>query len=186
LAVREGGLNAKARVQRLLRQRGARSVLDEISLIKTDYAKRIYFSTLIAEGNLDTATLNDALRQAARQLSSDYERATFLIESADRYLSGEKMIAVFFEATGKIGSDYERHRVLSSVLRKQPGEGVLGPMLESASTIGSDYEKASFLIEAAPLYLSDGARRSAFLRAVNTIGSDYERGRVLSVVSKRI
>jgi hypothetical protein len=185
LALREGGLNAKARVQRLLRERGARGVLDEISLIKTDYARRIYFSTLIEEGKLDGATLNDALRQAARQLSSDYERATFLIETADRYLSTGELIAVLFETTGKIESDYERHRVLSSVLRKQPDSRVLGPMLEAAKTIGSDYEKASFLIEAAPLYLSDAGLRSAFMRTVNTISSDYERGRVLSFVSKR-
>ncbi|HEX8140366.1 MAG TPA: hypothetical protein VF544_22570 [Pyrinomonadaceae bacterium] len=186
LAAREGGLNARARVQRLLRQRGARGVLDEISLIKTDYARRIYFTTLIEEGNLDNATLNDALRQAARQLSSDYERATFLIETGEHYLSSDDLIAVFFEATGKVTSDYERHRVLSSVLRKQPREQVLGPMLEAASSISSDYEKASFLIEAAPLYISDTALRSAFMRVVNAISSDYERGRVLSFVAKRM
>jgi hypothetical protein len=186
LAVREGGLNAKARVRYLLRQRGARGVLDEISLIKTDYAKRIYFTTLIEEGSPDSATLNDALKQAARQLSSDYERARFLIDTAARYLSTDELIAVFFEATRKIESDYERHRVLSSVLRNQPRARVLGPMLESASTIDSDYEKAGFLIEAAPLYISDAALRSAFLRVVNTISSDYERGRVLSFVSKRM
>lgn len=185
MAAREGGLNAKARVQRLLQQRGARGVLDEISLIKTDYAKRIYFGTLIEEGNLDTATLHTALRQAASQLTSDYELATFLIESADRYLSNDKMIAVFFEATRKIGSDYEHHRVLSSIVRKRPQQRVLAPMLESATGIESDYEKASFLIEAAPLYLSDAALRSAFLRTVNTISSDYERGRVLSLVAKK-
>lgn len=186
LAVREGGLDAKARVQRLLKQRGARFVLDEISLIKTDYAKRIYFNTLVEEGKLDTATLNEVLTQAARQLSSDYERATFLIEKVERFLSADELVAVFFEATRKIKSDYERHRVLSSALRKQPRAQVLGPMLESASSIESDYEKASFLIEAAPLYLSDAALRSAFMRVVNTIGSDYERGRVLSFVSKRM
>jgi hypothetical protein len=185
-AVREGGLDAKARARRIFQQRGARGVLDEISLMENDYGRRIYFGTLIKEGNLDAATLKSALRQAARQLTSDYERATFLIESADRFLAHEELIAVFFETTKKIDSAYEHHRVLKSVLEKQPDRRVLGPMLASASAIGSDYEKAGFLIEAASFYLADRDLRAAFLQTVNAIDSDYERGRVLSVVSKRM
>src|ERR1051325_746388 len=184
-AVRASGLDAKARVMRILRERGARGVLDEISLIDGDYAKRIYFETLIKEGGLSGGEMESALRQAARQISSDYELAVFLIESTDSYLGTDKLIPIFFEATRKIDSDYEHHRVLSAVLKKQPGRRVLSPMLESAASISSDYEKASFLIEAASLYLADVNLRSAFLQTVNSISSDYERGRVLSVVAKK-
>ncbi|HEX8144667.1 MAG TPA: hypothetical protein VF553_19015 [Pyrinomonadaceae bacterium] len=184
-AVRGSGLDAKARVQRLLRERGGRGVLDEISLLKSDYARRIYFETLIKDGALDGPTLESALRQAARQISSDYELAVFLIESVDSYLDKDKLIPVFFEATRRIGSDYEHRRVLSAVVERHPRRPVLSPMLESAASISSDYEKASFLIEAATLYLGDASLRSAFLQAVNSISSDYERGRVLSVVAKK-
>lgn len=184
-AVRTSGLDAKARVRRILQDRGARGVLDEISLIKGDYAKRIYFETLVKEGGLSGGDLESALRQAARQISSDYELAVFLIASTDRYLGADKLIPIFFEATRKIGSDYEHHRVLTAVLKSQPGRQVLSPMLESAASISSDYEKASFLIEAASLYLADANLRSAFLQTVNSISSDYERGRVLSVVAKK-
>lgn len=184
-AVRGSGLDAKARVMRMLQERGARAVLDEISLVKGDYAKRIYFETLIKEGGIGGDNLESALRQAARQISSDYELAVFLIESVDKYLRTDKMVPVFFEATGKIGSDYEHHRVLSAVVQRRPGRRVLSPMLESAAKISSDYEKASFLIEAATLYMAEADLRSAFLQAVNSISSDYERGRVLSFVAKK-
>lgn len=184
-AVRGSGLDAKARVTRILQERGARAVLEEISLIKGDYAKRIYFETLLKEGALSGDNLESALRQAAREISSDYELAVFLIESKDKYLGTDKMIPVFFEATRKIGSDYEHHRVLSAVVQKQPGKRVLSLMLESAASISSDYEKASFLIEAAPLYMAEASLRSAFLQTVNSISSDYERGRVLSFVAKK-
>src|ERR1051325_10627881 len=171
---RKRGLDAKARVMRILRERSARGVLDEISLIDGDYAKRIYFETLVKEGGLSGGEMESALRQAARQISSDYELAIFLIESTDSYLGTDKLIPIFFEATRKIDSDYEHHRVLSAVLKKQPGRRVLSPMLESAASISSDYEKASFLIEAASLYLADVNLRSAFLQTVNSISSDYE------------
>jgi hypothetical protein len=184
-AVRGSGLDAQARVMRILQERGARAVLDEISLIKGDYAKRLYFETLIKEGGLSGDNLESSLRQAAREIASDYELAVFLIESKDKYLATDKLIPVFFEATRKIGSDYERHRVLSAVLEKQRDRRVLAPMLESAAAISSDYEKASFLIEAAPLYMAEAGLRSAFMQAVNSISSEYERGRVLSVVAKR-
>jgi hypothetical protein len=184
-AVRESGLDAKARALRILKARGVRGVLGEISLIKGDYARRIYFETLIKEGNLSGNDLESALKQAAREIASDYELAVFLIDNTESYLGTDKLIPAFFEATKKIGSDYEHRRVLSAVVKKQPGRRVLGPMLESAGSISSDYEKASFLIEAASLYLADAGLRSAFLQTVNSISSDYERGRVLSVVAKK-
>jgi hypothetical protein len=184
-AVRGSGFDAKARVMRILQERGARAVLDEISLIKGDYAKRLYFETLIKDGGLSGDNLESALRQAAREIASDYELAVFLIESKDKYLGTDKMITVFFEATRKIGSDYEHHRVLSAVVEKQRDRRVLAPMLESAARISSDYEKASFLIEAASLYMAEASLRLAFMQAVNSISSEYERGRVLSVVAKR-
>jgi hypothetical protein len=186
MIVREGGMDAKARVRRILQQRGARGVLDEISFIKTDYARRVYFDALIKEGHLDAATLESVLRQAARQISGDYEKAVFLIDYADKYLGTDAAMPVFFEATKKIGSDYEHHRVLSAAVKARPSRRALARMLESAAVIGSDYEKASFLIEAASLYMDDAGLRSAFLQTVNSIGSDYERGRVLAAVSKKL
>lgn len=185
MATREGGLDAEARVQKILRQRGAQGVLDEISLLKTDYARRIYFDWLIKNGNLGRDVLQRSLRQAAREITSDYELKMFLVGHTEAFLRDDALVPVFFEATKKIGSDYERGRVLSAALKNSLNNRALSLMLESAVGITSDYEKAKFLIEAAPLYLDDKGLRARYLETIRSISSDYERGRVLSVVAKR-
>lgn len=184
-AARDGGLDAQARARRILQQRGARGVLEEIRLLRNDYARRVYFETLIKEGNPDRASLENILQLASEQISSDYETASLLIEFTELYLDRNRMMAPFFEATGKIKSDYEHHRVLSAALKTKPNREVLAAMLESARRLSSDYEKAKFLLEAMPLYLDDTGLRASFLEAITSIASDYERGRVLTVVSKK-
>lgn len=184
-AARDGGLDAQARVRRILRQRGANGVLAEIRQLRNDYARRVYFETLLKEGNPDRALLERILRDASAQITSDYEAARLLIEFGHLYLGKNRMAAPFFEATGKIKSDFEHGRVLFSLLKNSPDREVLAGMLESARSISSDYEKARFLLEAMPLYLGDASLRARFLDAISSINSDYERGRVLTVVSKK-
>src|SRR6266850_2013075 len=115
-AVRQSGIDADKRVQTIMRQRGVSGVLDEIRVISSDYAKSIYFKALIKNGNLNTADLQNVLREAARQISSDYEQAQLLIGVAE-VLKGKKgAIPAFFETTATIKSDYEHQRVLTALL----------------------------------------------------------------------
>src|SRR4029453_1306776 len=51
-ATREGGLDAKERVKRILRQRGARGLAEEITYLKGDYVRRIYFEEFLQVPNL--------------------------------------------------------------------------------------------------------------------------------------
>jgi hypothetical protein len=183
-AARDGGLDAQVRARRILRERGVSGVLEEVRLLRNDYARRVYLETLIKEGNPDGATLENILGQSSAQISSDYEAARLLIEFAKLYLSKNRLITPFFEAAGKIKSDFERVRVLSAVLKNNPNREVLAGMLESARSISSDYEKARFLLDAMPLYLNNASLRARYLDAISSISSDYERGRVLTVVSK--
>jgi hypothetical protein len=185
MATREGGLDAEARAQRILQQRGAQGLLDEISLLKTDYARRIYFDWLMKKGNPGHDSLQKALRQAAREIASDYELKMFLVGHTEAFLRDGALVPVFFEATRRIKSDYEHGLVLAAVLENSPGNDALAGLLESARSISSDYEKAKLMIAAAPHYLDDKRLRPAYLELVRTISSDYERGRVLTFVSKR-
>lgn len=182
--VRQNGFDAEKRVQRILRERGVSGVLEEIRLIKSDYGQRLYFRTLIRDGNLAGSALGNVLREAALQISSDYEKAQLLIGMADNLQP--PAVNAFFDATRSVRSDYERRRVLSSLLKKGTrGHEVLMQLLQAAATISSDYEKATFLLEASSLYMNDARLRSAFLATVETIKSDYERGRVLTGLLKK-
>ena len=185
-AVRQSAIDADKRVQTILRKQGVKGVLEEINIISNDYAQSKYFQSLIRNGNLNTADLQTALREAARQISSDYEQAQLLIGVADQLTGKESAAAAFFEATGTIKSDYERKRVLTTLLKKSnPSRDVLIRVAGSAAGISSDYEKASVLKELPAVYLDDPALRTAFFQTVNAISSDYEHRGVLSALLKK-
>ena len=184
-ATRQGGLDARNRVRRILARGGVRALTEEIGQIKGDYARRIYYDELLRADGVREGDLRDAIGNASRGITSDYERAQLLIHAAPNYVGKASLHAAYFEALDRLGSDYERHRVLSAILKKHnPGRDALLRMAQSASKIGSDYEKASFLIEAAPSFQPDATLRAAFAQAMATIGSDYERGRVQSKLIK--
>ncbi|HEX8709284.1 MAG TPA: hypothetical protein VF723_13640 [Pyrinomonadaceae bacterium] len=183
--IRNTAIGARARVQRIYRQRGAVGVLDEISLIRSDGAKRIYFRELLGTGNLDTTTLGRAARQVAREISSDGEKAVLLIETADLYLGNGAASRAFFEAVDSISSDGERRRVLSAILKKSPDTDDVLRTLKSARRISSDGEKAALLIQHAAVFLSHPSSLPSLFDTINSISSDGEHARVLSSLLKR-
>lgn len=183
-AVRQGGLEARPRAQRILRDGGARALAEELTHVRGDYVRRIYFEELLGAPGLDERTLADALRNASN-ISSDYERAQLLVRVAGNFLPKDRLVPVYFEAVGRIGSDYERRRVLSNALRREGlSAGALVAAIRAAAGISSDYEKATVLIQAARLNPTDARVREAFAAAVRTISSDYERGRVEKVAAR--
>jgi hypothetical protein len=179
LATRQGGLDARNRVGRILARGGTRAVIDEIAHIEGDYARRLYFDEFLKVDHVRDTELRDALDNASRTIASDYERSQLLQHVAPTFLAKNDLLPVYFEALNRIGSDYERHRVLSGALKlTNLSREALDAMANSAARIGSDYEKASFLIEAMSRYQSDVRLTESFRAAMRTIGSDYERGRV--------
>jgi len=54
------------------------------------------------------------------RISSDYEKATFLIEASNAYAGTDPRVREFFrQAVKTIKSDYERDRVLSTLLKNK-------------------------------------------------------------------
>jgi len=180
-AAREGGLDAKNRVERILRQRGTRGLIDEIAYVKGDYVRRIYFEALLQTPGVSNQDLKAALRNASTTIVGDYERAQLLVQIAKPFLANRELVADYFEAVARIGSDYEHGRVLAAVLsRDELSKELLTALARSAAGIKSDYEKASFLIKSAENYQGDDGLRREWLNAVRTIGSDYEHHRTLT------
>lgn len=172
-AVRQSGIDGDKRVQTIMRQRGVSGVMEEIALISGDYAKGIYFKALIKNGNLNTAALQNVLREAAQQISSDYEQAQLLIGVAAVLTSKEDAMPAFFEATATIKSDYERKQVLTALLKDNtPSREVLVQIAKSAASMSSDDEKANVLKSVAAVYLDDRELRGVFFQTVETINSD--------------
>jgi hypothetical protein len=183
--IRNTAIGAPARVRRIYKQRGADGVLNEISLIKSDGAKRIYFRELLGIGNLGVATLRKTARQVAREISSDGEKAVLLIETADLYLGDKAIAPDYFEAVGSISSDGEHRRVLSAILKKSPDTENILRALKSARAISSDGEKANLLIQHSVVFLEHPTSLPSLFDVINSISSDGEHARVLSSLLKR-
>ncbi|HYP26098.1 MAG TPA: hypothetical protein VE262_05205 [Blastocatellia bacterium] len=185
-AVRQAGFDAKNRVQKILAKSGAGGVLEEISLLKSDHVKGVYFRELLKSTALDPASVRRSLREVASQMSSDYEKAQVLMVLAESYLNDDSTRTAYLNAVGTIGSDYERGRVLSALLKKSDlNDDILTHAIRTAASISSDYEKAKLLINVAGGKMRNPAVRRVYLETAGTIGSNYEKARVLSELVKR-
>jgi hypothetical protein len=178
--VRQSGYDAKPRVRRILQQRGANGVLEEITQIRSDYAKRIYFVELLNAAELDAATAQRVIRQATREVSSDYEKAQILTKAGEKYLTNEAIRASYLEGVNTISSDYEKARVLQTLLEKGNfSKETVRQIIKATSLISSDYEKTRVLMKVASIAGDDEGTINALLEASRSVQSDYEKARLL-------
>lgn len=184
-AAREGGLDARNRVQRILKQRGPRGLAEELTHVKGDYVRRIYFEEFLQIPGISNAELKSAINNASQSIKSDYERAQLLLQIGRVFLAENDLIPSYFAALDKMESDYERRRTLSGLLkREQLNREALAAIAQSVRAIESDYEQSVFLMQAADRYHSDERLRAGWFNALGTIESDYEHHRVLTALIK--
>ncbi len=183
--IRQSGMGAPARVARIVKARGPAGVLAEISQIEGSWAKRVYFNELL-KSPLDAATARQVLVQAGREIDSDFELASLLIQASDKLLVDEGTRQAYFDAARTIQSDFEMHRVYAAALKRGPvAPALLASILAASRDIGSDFEEATLLIQIAKLQPLDNTTRAPFFDALATVGSDFEHRRVLSAVAER-
>lgn len=185
-SVAGSGFDAEARVQKILKRGGASAVLTEMTRLKSDYARRVYSSVLLEQGNLSGEQLAKLLTQNSRAISSDYEKATLLIQVLKHNLTDRGVRASFFETLGTLSSDYERGRVLAILLKRDDlATETIMLALKSVGGMSSDYEKANVLIRASKTGAANESVRNAIIEAAHALGSDHERGRVLTAATKK-
>jgi hypothetical protein len=206
--IRETGVGAAARVDRILRQGGADAVLAEISRIESSRSKQAYFMELIARtgdadllrsimhqaahqmdsdgdrrrlytGLLDRPALFPDLLQAAARLRSDGEKAGFLLDAVRCYPTDEASRTAYFRTLNTIGSDGERRRVLGALLRRPAGSGEASRIFTAAAKLNSDGEKVGLLAQGVRELAGSPGARAAWFHAVDTVHSDGEHRRAL-------
>jgi hypothetical protein len=185
-AVTESGLNAGPRAQKILRERGASGLLDEISRLKSDHVKNLYFQELSKSGSLDARSSTRAIGIAAREMSSDHYKAQVLAGLQEQAMLDDATRAAFLEAAGTIRSDHYRAQTLLAGLKSgNPSKEVLLLALNGVVGITSDHYKTQVLLKVAESDFEDAAIRSSYVEAAATIGSDHYRAQALSAVLKR-
>jgi hypothetical protein len=176
---------ANTRVPQILQARGPNGVLEEVSLMPSDYAKSAYLTVLLKqENNLDAATLTRIVKQATREMDSDYYLAEVFTKIGSQRRADEETWRAFADAAGGMKSDYYKAQVIGKVLsRDQLDDATVATLLKATSTIKSDYYQAETLKTMALKYKVTPQTRSYYLAALNRIDSDYYRAEVLGLLS---
>ena len=176
---------ASTRVPQIFAARGARGVLDEVSLMPSDYAKSAYLTVLLKQQTgLDAATLTRIVQQSAREMTSDYYLAEVFKQVGTQRLADEATWRAFADAAVGMKSDYYKSQVISSVLsRDRLDPGTVATLLKAGSTIGSDYYQAETLKSMSKRYAITAQSRPYYLAALGRIGSDYYKYEVLTFLN---
>jgi beta-lactamase regulating signal transducer with metallopeptidase domain len=178
---RSTGFAADTRVRKLLEKGGPTAVLDEITHLRGDYVRGIYFLKLLGQPNLPPAVVGRIINQAGEQISSDYEKARVLMEVARQYsLADAASRTAFINAAAKLSSDYEHSRVLIELLKRPNlSSQDVDLALHSSATINSDYEKSRILLSLMDQKSFEQSYLDFYLKMVASIQSDYEKSRDL-------
>ncbi len=185
-AVTESGLNAGPRAQKILKERGAGGLLDEISRLKSDHVKHLYFQELFKSGSLDASAATRVIGIAAREMSSDHYKAQVLSGLPEQVMRDESVRTAFLQAAGTINSDHYRAQILLAGLKSDKlSKEALLLALKGVGGISSDHYKTQVLLKVVESDFEDGAIRSAYVDAAATVGSDHYRAQALMAVLKR-
>jgi beta-lactamase regulating signal transducer with metallopeptidase domain len=184
--IRQTGMAADSRVARILKASGPSGVLAEIGHIEGSWAKRVYFKELLRQATLDPQTTRQVVAQAGREIDSDFELASLLIDGADKLLVDEASRKAYFDAARSIESDFEMRRVFSAALKRTAlPPAALAAILDTSRSIDSDFELAELLSQLVRSHPLDQTTSRPFFAAAATIESDFEQRRVLSTLASR-
>jgi hypothetical protein len=175
--VRRSGFGAAARTRRILQVRGVAGVLDEIRLLESDYARRLYFRELFDAAPMDPLSAGRIATMAGEIIRSDFELRQTLVSVVPLVASDAAAARAYVQAASSISSDFEHRQALDALIDSgMLADGAFEAVAQSAATIGSDFEKRQALSR---LLGRTGKPRApaaivAALDSAATIGSDFE------------
>jgi hypothetical protein len=186
--LRETGINTEERIAWLLANRGHTGVLDEIDLIRSDFAQRIHTIEYAKSGPIAAPDFTRLMQSAERNMGSDFDLRTALMEvRAAQNPTGENLVALI-SAGKSIGSDFDARVLLGTI-----GAGALDTpeagtaYLDVAATIGSDFDSRHAL---APIVANDAVADEIVARALDLagtdIGSDFDLRVLLGEAAARV
>lgn len=184
--LRETGLFAEDRVQRFLAKGGPGSVLDEVGMIGSDYARRTYLIALFDATQLD-AGMQDRVLATVDAIGSDFERRTSLESLIETQALGEAQQVRLLKSAAAIGSDFEKRTVLEALAPKLArGPEVRRAWGATLATIASDFERRTAIVGLVDAGDLDATTVESALAAAATIGSDFEKRESLRALAPHV
>ncbi|MFC4347993.1 M56 family metallopeptidase [Kordiimonas lipolytica] len=181
ILVRQVGLNAKARVTRILAAKGTGGVVKEIDQLDVDHVARMYAALLIDKADLSNRDLKKLVDRFAK-MDSDYELRLALSLLLEEKELDKSVMPKVLKAARTIDSDYELRLLLTPYIdRFGTDNKTMKDLLELARSVESDYEMRLLLSAAVnDQTLSEGNLERLAELAAEEMESDYELRLLLS------
>ena len=120
IVLRETAIDADERVAWLIDNRGHDGLLDEIELIQSDFAQRVYTVQYAQTAEIAAADFERLMTMTADHMSSDFDLRTTLIEVFDAQMPTGADFVALLEAGETISSDFDTRTVLEHVGPNMP------------------------------------------------------------------
>ena len=170
IVLRETAINAGERVAWLIDNRGQSGLLDEIALINSDFAQRVYSVQYAQTATIAPADLERLMKLTADNMSSDFDVRTTLIEVYDAQMPTGAAFDALLGAGETISSDFDARMVLEHVGPSMPSTpDAATAYIDVARTISSDFDMRLAL---GPLITSADADDEVVARAIDLAGTD--------------
>jgi beta-lactamase regulating signal transducer with metallopeptidase domain len=180
------GMFAAERVARLLKQGGPDAVLAEMDRLQTNssYVKRVYYLELVRRADLNVAQLTRVVERVGKDITSDHEKATVLLEVLQEGGVTDEQRAIAIRAAKTLRSDFERRRVLTAAMPS----GTLSTeltlaVIDAVEQMNSSHERSQVLLTVAKRGGVTPQTSGRFMAAVSSMASAHEQRQVLSAVA---
>ena len=133
----------------------------------------------VLQAALDSPSLaaqhREQLLRMSTHIDSDFERAELLVGAAPLAPADAALLPAWREALDGIDSDFERRRVLQSLLAADASPATVALVLEQATGIGSDFEARQVLESTVGRLGADPQLHRAWHRLLGEVDSHFER-----------
>jgi beta-lactamase regulating signal transducer with metallopeptidase domain len=181
---RLSGIDAGARIQRMIASGGVSRVLGEIGLIRSDHVRAAYIDTLSRSAALADADMGAAIA-AATKIDSDYEKRRAMNGLLEQKRIAPANQAALLAAADGIDSDFERSEWLIEAAGKLPVDGAnVTPWQTALVGVDSDFERRRTLQALIEHGQSRAAAVCLALSSSKGMGSDFELRSLLETAAK--
>jgi hypothetical protein len=183
--VRRSGIGAESRVKSIFAKKGAGGVLEEIDLVASDYARRLYLVALIHLARFDSSSVAPVLQRVSQQMRSDYDRRQVLEHVASHVKLDRRGAEAYVRTMGSMRSDYDQRLALDA-LTKSGAELDGDAAFQAVSRMRSSYDKRLVLTEIINRGGLSADTKRALLKSAADLSSDYDRRLVLTEYLKKL
>lgn len=180
--IRTTGIGADERAAKFYTKGGINALLNEISMLPSNYVKGIYYDASFKIPNLKTADMALLLEDAGDKISSNYELSKLLTSNSGVYGKEEKVLAAAILVTNNISSSYEQAKVYKHLLSKtELNQQNKAEIIKNVRNISSSYEQSGVLQAYVKKPLSTN-NINLVISEAGHISSSYEQSKVLQAL----